>query len=356
MKKVFLSALALLVLAAAGAWVFRAPLSMEIAGMVAAKRLASDALDDLPDGLHVGLCGAGSPFPDDKRAGPCNVVVAGKQLFIVDAGSGSVRNIGRMGFNHGRIGAVFLTHFHSDHIDGLGELMLQRWVSMANARPVNVYGPDGVEQVIGGFMQAYSQDQHYRVTHHGEETMPPGGFGGKAMTFTPGPDGRVVLLKDQYLEITAFTVDHGPVHPAIGYRFIYKGRSIVISGDTKKSAAVQREAAGVDVLVHEALSAPLLGILKDAAIKANRPKLGKIFDDIINYHASPEEAAETARNAKAGYLLLNHIAPPLPVPGMEKAFLGNAASIYSGPIRVGIDGDFVSLPAGSSAINYSRRF
>lgn len=335
---------------------FRVPLSMMVAKKAAAERLATGAMKELPDGLHVGLCGAGSPFPDDKRAGPCTLVVAGKRLFIVDAGSGSVRNIGKMGFPHGRIDAIFLTHFHSDHIDGLGELMLQRWGSAASPAPVPVYGPPGVETVLAGFMQAYGQDKQYRVAHHGEATVPAGGFGGKALPFTVGADGRVVVLKDADLEITAFTVDHGPVHPAVGYRFAYKGRSVVISGDTKKSTAVQREAAGVDVLVHEAMSTPLMGVLKDGAVQAGRMNLAKIFDDILNYHTTPEEAAETARDAKVGYLLLNHIAPPLPLPGLEKAFLGDAPNIYSGQIRVGVDGDFVSLPVGSSEIKVSRRF
>ena len=118
----------------------------------------------------------------------------------------------------------------------------------------------------------------------------------------------------------------------------------------------QREAAGVDLLVHEALSGPLTALLKDGAVKAGRMNLAKIFDDIPNYHTSPGEAAETARDAKVGYLLLNHIAPPLPLPGLETAFLGDAPNIYSGTIRIGADGDFVSLPAGSKEIKVSRRF
>ena len=80
------------------------------------------------------------------------------------------------------------------------------------------------------------------------------------------------------------------------------------------------------------------------------------FDPVVDYHSSPEQAAETAQAAKVGYLLLNHIAPPLPLPGLEKAFLGDAEKRYDGPIRVGADGDFVSLPVGSKQINASRRF
>ena len=356
LRKLSLSALLLLLLAAIAAYVFRGPLSVAVAQKLVVGRLAADALNELPDGLHIGLCGAGSPFPDDRRAGPCNVVVAGKRLFVFDAGSGSARNIGKLGFVHGRIEALFLTHFHSDHIDGLGELMLQRWVSTANNAPLPVHGPPGVEQVVAGLRQAYAQDQHYRVAHHGQNTVPAEGFGGLAQPFQIGPAGRVVVLQSPDLEIAAFLVDHAPIHPAVGYRITYKGRSMVLSGDTRKSAAVLREAQAVDLLVHEALSEPLMAVLESGAGQAGRPQLKKIFNDILNYHTTPEQAAEVARDAQVRYLLLNHIVPALPLPGMDQAFLGDAAAIFKGPIRVGTDGDFISLPAGSRQINVSRRF
>ena len=338
------------------AYVWRGPLSVAVAQRMAPGRLAADTLQQLPDGLHVGLCGAGSPFPDERRSGPCTVVVAGGRLFVFDAGSGSARNIGKLGFVHGRIEAVFLTHFHSDHIDGLGELMLQRWVSTANTAPLPVLGPPGVEQVVAGLRMAYSQDQHYRVAHHGDATVPASGFGGVAQPFQIGPEGRATVLKDGDLQIDAFLVDHTPNHPAVGYRIQYKGRTLVISGDTKKSAVVQREAQGVDLLLHEALSEPLMAILENGAGQAGRPQLKKIFNDVLNYHTTPEQAAEVARDAGVRYLVLHHIVPALPLPGMDHAFLGGAAAIYRGPIRVGVDGDFFSLLPGSGDVAHSRRF
>ena len=355
-RRVVLSILLLLVLAAGAAYIFRAPLSVALAKKMVITRLSTNPLETLPDGLHVGLCGAGSPMPDEKRGGPCTLVIAGKRLFVFDTGSSSVRNIGKMGFSHGNIEAIFLTHFHSDHIDGLGELMMQRWVSTGHSAPVPVYGPAGVEKVVGGFMQAYSQDQHYRAAHHGEATVPSSGFGGTALPFVMGPDGRAVLLKEADLEISAFLVDHAPVHPAVGYRIVYKGRSVVLSGDTKKSAAVQREARDVDLLVHEAMSTPLMVLLQDGATQVGRPNVHKLMVDIVDYHSTPEEAAEVARDAKVRYLLLNHIAPPLPIPGMEKAFLGKAPDLYEGPIRVGADGDLISLPVGGRQVNASKLF
>ena len=338
------------------AYAFRAPLSLLAAERLAASHLAADPVKELPDGLHVALCGAGSPFSDPQRGGPCTLVIAGQRLFVFDAGNAAVRNLGRFGVAHGRIEAIFLTHFHSDHIDGLGELLLQRWVSTGNARPAPVYGPEGVQAIVDGLRTVYDADRGYRVAHHGEATLPSSGFGGVAHPFTLPAGGRTVLLKDDDLEIAGFAVDHAPVHPAVGYRIRYKGRTVVLSGDTRKSAAVAREAAGADLLVHEALATPMVNLLGRAAVQAGRPNVGKLMADIVDYHTTPEEAAEVARDAKVRYLLLNHIAPPLPLPGMEAAFLGRAGEIYPGPLRVGLDGDLVSLPAGSDAIRHSRRF
>lgn len=356
MRRTLLGTVLVLGLLLGAAYVFRAPLSVQLAARIAPGRLAENLLPQLPDGLHVGLCGAGSPFPDPERGGPCTVVVAGKRLFVFDAGSGSARNIGRMGFVLGQVEAVFLTHFHSDHIDGLGELMLQRWVTTSNTAPVPVYGPRGVEQVVDGLRQAYTQDRHYRVAHHGDATVPASGFGGEARSFALALQIPTVVLQDADLQITAFSVDHAPIHPAVGYRIRYKGRSVVLSGDTRKSAIVQREAQGVDLLVHEALSEELMAVLERSAAATGRPRLQKIFNDILNYHTTPEQAAEVARDAGVRYLLLNHIVPALPLPGMEAAFLGKAPGIFPGPVRVGRDGDFVSLPAASAEILVDNRF
>lgn len=351
MKRTLIWAAALAASAGLGYHYFSEPISLALVKKVASQRLGTDTMTTLSDGLHVGLCGAGAPFPDDQRSGPCTLVVAGQRLFIFDTGSGSARHIGAMGFNPGRIEAIFLTHFHSDHIDGLGELMLQRWGASANSQPVPVYGPAGVDAVVSGFRQAYEQDHQYRVAHHGNAVLPDTGFGAVARSFAMPGATPVVLLKDGDLEISTFAVDHAPVHPAVGYRIRYKDRSVVLSGDTRKSAAVAEAAKGADLLVHEALSAPLVAVLQSSAGAAGRHNLEQVFKDIVDYHTSPQEAAEVAEQAKVGYLLLNHIVPPLPLPGLKKVFLGDAAERYRGPIRIGEDGDFVSLPAGSKQID-----
>jgi ribonuclease Z len=355
-RQVLLTGIAVVATIGAAAYTYRGPIGLALMERTAARNFAADPIKELPDGLHVAVCGAGSPLPDEKRSAPCTVVIAGKRMFVFDAGGSAARGIGRMQFNQGRIEAVFLTHFHSDHIDGLGELMTLRWVSTANDQPLPVYGPKGVETVVAGFNDAYAQDQSYRTAHHGEKIAPPSGAGAVARPFaTAAGGGRAVMVSEPDLEIVAFDVDHGPIHPAVGYRIRYKDRTVVLSGDTSKSPAVQREAQGVDLLVHEALSPAMVSMLGKMAHEAGRDNISQIMVDIQNYHTSPEQAAETARDAKVGYLLLNHIVPPLPLKMLEGPFLGKARDIFGGDLRVATDGDLVSLPAGSKDIRTTRR-
>ena len=313
-------------------------------------RMSANTIEELEDGLHLALCGAGGPMPAPNASGPCVAVVAGNRLFIVDAGTDGLRNLARMGYPTGGVEAVFLTHFHSDHIDGLGELSTIRWVSAANASPLPVYGPQGVEQVVAGFNTSYALDQVYRNDHHGDTVAPLSGAGMIAKPFKKPALGQLALLFDEAdLTIEALAVDHMPIDPAVGYRFTYKNRSLLITGDTIKLPNIEQFATGVDLLVHEALAPNLLNLMNDAANKAGNEVMVKVTHDVLDYHASPVEAAETARDAGVGHLLYYHIVPPLVIPGQELLFLNGAQDIFS-DYTVGRDGTAFSLPAGSDEI------
>jgi ribonuclease Z len=315
----------------------------------------ADPLAQLEDGLHVGICGAGSPMPDPRRGGPCTLVVAGRRLFVIDAGAGAATTIARMGLNPGQIEAIFLTHFHSDHIDGLGGLLMQRWVNAGASQPTPVYGPPGVAAVIQGVTLAYEADQSHRVAHHGEPVLPKSGFGAVTREFVLQTGETVRLIDETDLLIEAFVVDHGPVKPAVGYRLRYKDRSVVLSGDTRASDAVQSAATGADLLLHEALSPRLLALIERGFVANGRTRMAQLMRDIVNYHTTPEEAAAIAAQAKVGMLVLHHIVPPLPVDALEPAFLGAAAQRFNGPIHVAQDGDWFTLPAGRRDIRVERR-
>ena len=352
-RKLFLSCGVLIVIVIVAIFAFQKPIGLALFDRGIESRMGVDNRASLVDGLHVGLCGTGSPLPNPDRAGPCNVVMAGDQTYIVDIGEGGARNLALMAIPAPDIDGVLLTHFHSDHIDGMGPLMLFHWTQGATKTPLPVYGPTGVEEVVAGFNAAYAIDNTYRIAHHGETIVPSSGGGAEARPFTMTGETTVILEKDG-LTITAFKVDHDPVDPAVGYRFDYKGRSVVISGDTKKSPSLERAAKGADLLVHEALASHLVKRMGAAGKRRGMDNMATIMHDILDYHASPEEAAESAQIAGVKQLVLSHLVPPIPSPYFYPAFLADAPDKFDGPIIVGEDGMLVSLPADSTAIEQSQ--
>ena len=353
MKKLLIFALALLVILFIGRHVV-APKMVErgFARMVAAN-VGVDRTANLADGLHVYICGAGSPLADPKRSGPCIGVLAGKQAFIFDAGTNGSQNLGPMGFPAGRVEEIYLTHLHSDHLDGLGQMLLGTWINSGRTSPTKVTGPAGTAQVVEGFNMAYQIDSTYRTAHHGAKVANPASFGAVAREIKVNNGSKVVYQKDG-VKITAFQVSHEPVHPAFGYRIDYKDRSVAISGDTAYDPRIAVASKDVDVLFHEALNMEMVKTMQ-AAAKANGAKgLEKILFDIQDYHTSPVDAAKTAKQAGAKDLVLYHIVPMLPSAALIPMFVRGASDEFEGKITVSEDGTIVRLPVDSDAIIYEQ--
>ena len=180
---------------------------------------------------------------------------------------------------------------------------------------------------------------------------------GAGMTATafdvPAKDELTVVYEKDGLKVEMLVVDHFPIDPAVGYRFSYKGRTLLISGDTTKQANLQAFSEGIDLLVHEALAPNLLLRMNAAAKKIGNPIMAKITYDVLDYHTSPVEAAEIARDAKVGHLLYYHIVPPMVIPGQDALFLDGAEDIFP-EYTIGQDGVSFSLPANSSEIIKTR--
>ena len=300
--------------------------------------------------IAVLLCGTGSPLPDPKRAGPSALIAAGDKLFVIDAGSASVRNLLLWRVPLGQLEGVFVTHFHSDHIAELGELNLQSWVAGRSA-PLKVYGPPGIERVIAGFNQAYAHDTAYRTLHHGADLLALHAAGMEAITVTIPPDnGTGVVLEADGVKITAIRVKHDPVKPAYGYRFDFRGRSIVISGDTAADQNLATAAKGADVLVHDALNPQMVKALEDALTRSANLRAAKIMQDIPGYHASPLDAASIANTAGVRLLVFTHMVPMLPNQAAERMFLNGVRAARPHGVELGHDGRLIRLPGNSTVL------
>ncbi|WP_017667208.1 MBL fold metallo-hydrolase [Sandarakinorhabdus sp. AAP62] len=341
----FLLLLLILVVALGGLWWQRAPLGEALYGRMAESRAGRNALAGYGDGLTLIFCGTGSPVPDPNRAEACLAVKAGDTLLLIDGGDGGVRKLAGLGVALDGLDGVLLTHLHSDHIEGLAPALLLRWAGGAATNPLLLIGPPGTSDVAAGYNLMLKADATYRTAHHGEAIVPTGGgqFAGRDL-------GPGVVWNAGGLVITAFAVNHAPVAPAYGYRISYKGRTVVVSGDTAATPAIAQAARGADVLVHEALQPRLVAAITRGLANANQPRTAQITRDILTYHATPEQAATVAAQAGVQMLMLTHIVPQVPNRFFEAAFLGDAPARFSGPIRMARDGSVLHLPAGSTAI------
>ncbi|HEY2772870.1 MAG TPA: MBL fold metallo-hydrolase [Candidatus Binatia bacterium] len=303
------------------------------------------------DALRVLACGTRSPMPDHDRAGACVAVFAGGRFYVVDTGPNAWDNFALWRIPGDKVGAVFFTHYHSDHIGDLGEFNLQTW-GAGRPGPLRVFGPPGVDKVVDGFTLAYELDRGYRTAHHGPEVMNPAKGLMEAHPFDiddKNPAGTVVL-EENGLVVHAFHVDHAPVKPAVGYRFDYKGRSVGISGDTKPTPSLVAASKNVDVLFHEAQANFIVNILQEEATAAGKTQYAHILHDIPNYHTSPVEAAQEANEAGAGLLVLYHLTPPPTNPILERIFLRGVSDVRPSGVVVSRDGLLVTLPAGGKQI------
>ena len=312
------------------------------------------------DSLKVVMCGTSGPLVVTDRAKPCVAIQAGGALYLVDIGPEATENLMRWRLPLATARAVFITHLHSDHIGGLGEFNMQSWVAGRSA-PLAVVGPSGVDKLAAGFNLAYEPDHAFRRAHHehGEVTLPleAGLLHATIVSMPagsqPGPH-RASAWSEGGLTVTAIEVDHSPVSPAFAYRFDYKGRSVVISGDTRKWPPLADAAKGADVLIHEAQNSDMTRQMSQALSATGQSRLASIMADTLSYHTTPVEAAEIAKAAGVKALVLYHLTQAgLPFFTPE-AFTRGVDAVGFGDWRLAKDGMTIELPVGSTEIHFGQ--
>ncbi len=267
--------------------------------------------------MDIVLTGTGSPIPHPDRAGPSTLVKAGDTHILVDAGRGVVMRLAGAGSAPGFLGAVLITHLHSDHVCALNDVITTHWVTSQGNATLQIYGPVGTAQFVERQMHALEPDIGYRLAHHDVLTVGP------QVQVTDLEPGDAFSIGD--VEVTTAATAHAPVHPTIGYRLVHDGATAAIVGDTLPCDGVDQLAANADVYVQTVLR-------KDIIEQIPNP----MAQDILDYHSGVVEAAQTASRAGSKRLLLTHMVPA-PTAEQYPEWIAKAAEHYDGEVLIGDD-------------------
>ncbi|HEY5250190.1 MAG TPA: MBL fold metallo-hydrolase [Acidimicrobiales bacterium] len=267
--------------------------------------------------MQVIILGSGSPLPDPGRAGPSTLVRTTVGDLLFDCGRGVLMRTAAAGSSAGAFRALFLTHLHSDHITDLNDILTSRWITSFAPSPLTVFGPGGTAALVQATEAMLEPDIGYRLAHHDDLQWRP------SSNVTDVESG--VIFEDGEVRVTAAPTDHAPVRPTVGYRIDDGERSVVIAGDTVPCAGLDELCAGADMLVHTVVRRDLIEMVG----------LARLID-VLDYHSSVPDAAQTAARAGIGTLVLTHLVPA-PAPGTEQEWIDQAATHFSGDIVLAVD-------------------
>ena len=270
--------------------------------------------------MEVILLGTGSPIPDPNRAGPSTLVKVGEgggEHLLVDAGRGCVMRMAAAGSLPGFLQGVLITHFHSDHLTDLNDIITTHWIMSMEPAPLRIWGPVGIQHYVDHLLLGLAPDISYRVGHHADLTWEPIV---EVVEVQAGDSFAVGLM-----QVSVHDMVHAPVEPAIGYRIEHDGKVAALAGDTIPCAGLDDLTKNADVYVQT--------VIRDDLVKLDpRQRL----QDILDYHSSVTQAGETAAKNRVKTLLLTHYVPA-PQPEQYDEWIAIAAKHFDGEIVMGDD-------------------
>ena len=273
--------------------------------------------------IDVTLLGTGSPIPDARRAGPSTLVRTPGAIILADCGRGVLMRLTAAGVLPPMLHGVLVTHLHSDHITDLNDVITTHWVMSPQGTPLRIWGPPGIQEVVAGIMASLAPDLRYRLDHHADLTWTP------QLEVTEVLPGHTFTVGSATVRVGA--TDHRPVEPTVAFRIEDEGRSVVLGGDGVPCAGLDELCLGADAYVQTVIRDDLVKLVPVQRLQ-----------DILDYHSSVEQAAQTATRAGVGTLVLTHYVPSLQ-PGQEDEWRARAAAHFTGTIVLGDDLTSVSV-------------
>jgi len=315
--------------------------SAALCGIFALSATAAMA-DNAPQTQFVTLGTMGGPVPDGQRSQPANAIVRGAGVYLVDAGDGTVGQLARAGLPLPSVRAVFLSHLHIDHIGGLAAILGLR--NQTEARTVlTVYGPPGTREMVAGLVASLQPSAKAGYGIPGKPWSPPE----KTVTVIELRDGDTIRLDDMTIRAAQNThYDFAPGssddrnYKSFALRFDMPDRSIAYTGDTGPSPAVERLAAGADLLVSEMID---IDATMDR-VGRNSPKMpadikATMARHLTTHHLTPRDVGELAKRAGVKAVVVTHLAGGTPDKRPTGTYVDAIRQSFTGPVTIANDLD-----------------
>ncbi|MCG5233829.1 MBL fold metallo-hydrolase [Xanthobacter oligotrophicus] len=284
-----------------------------------------------------------------------------------DAGRGTLMRLAQAGVQAAQLDAVFLTHMHSDHLEGFSDIVQMRWMfGLPGGKKLDVVCSDDAKMASGFVLScrnfvahvndAYekSGETAYRKAEMAGIIDPAGPIAGlNVVTFAPTDEAQIVWTSGD-VKVSAIRTTHIPGSAA--FRVDTPAGSVVIGGDssndvqepprkTSTSDQLEKLAMGADIIVNTTIH-PVLS-----------PEKGAATPPAVYYRQSnATDLGSLAQRTGAKYLMLTHLAPPVGAatqgtiriqggPLTVKDYENAArAGGYKGNVIVGFDLASVRLP------------
>ncbi len=274
--------------------------------------------------MEIVLLGTGSPLPDPNRAGPATLLkIPELEHVLIDAGRGCVMRLAAAGSVPSLLAGVLITHLHSDHLTDLNDVITTHWIMAPEGTPLRIWGPVGTAEIVEHTLAALRLDVAYRLAHHDD------------LTWEPNVEVTEVAAGDRFTvgtsTVTVHETNHAPVEPTIGYRLEHGHYVVALAGDTIPCAGLDELCADADAYVQT--------VIRDDLVKTVP---NQRMQDILDYHSTVEQAAQTAARNSVGRLVMTHMVPP-PQPEQYDEWSAIAEEHFDGVIVIGDDLTTVDL-------------
>ncbi len=282
--------------------------------------------------------GTSAAQPTAERALTCICLEKDGEILMFDAGEGAQISYLKSGLGWNKKMKIFVTHLHGDHCIGILGL-LQTMTLQNRSEPIEIYGPDGIEEFIAANIKVLNFglsfpvlitavkeevivdekkytveacESDHSVTSYAylfQEKEKPGRFFPEKAKELGVPEGELwnKLQSGQEVQVGDRIVKSSDV---LGEK--RSGKKIGISGDTRPTKKLEEVFKNCDYLSFDStFSHELIDKAKET------------------HHSTAIEAAQLAKNANISNLILTHFSARY---NDESVLLDEAKTIHSSVI------------------------